>query len=87
LISDKSLKTVFTPYSDKIRYGFGWFINDPGINGATRLFAGHTGGASGYRSEIMRGINDEIVVIYLSNTNKYVELRYPIIEAIMSDSK
>lgn len=87
LISEKGLRTVFTPYSDKIRYGFGWFINDPEINGAKRLFAGHTGGASGYRSEIMRGVNDDIVVIYLSNTDKYVEIRYPIIEAMMSDSK
>ena len=87
LISEKGLNTIFTPYSDKIRYGFGWFINDPEINGAKRLFAGHTGGASGYKSEIMRGINDDIVVIYLSNTDKYVEIRYPIIEAIMSGGK
>jgi len=87
LISEKGMQTIFTPFSDKIRYGFGWFINDPEINGSKRLFAGHTGGASGYRSEIMRGINDDIVVIYLSNTDKYVEIRYPIIEAIMSDGK
>lgn len=87
LISDKSLKTIFTPYSDKIRYGFGWFINDPEINGAKLQFAGHTGGASGYKSEFMRGINDDVVVIYLSNTDKYVEIRYPIIEAIMSYGK
>ena len=87
LISEKGMTVIFIPYSDKIRYGFGWFINDPEINGAKRLFAGHTGGASGYKSEIMRGINDDIVVIYLSNTDKYVEIRYPIIEAIMSDSK
>lgn len=87
LISEKGLNTIFTPYNDKIRYGFGWFINDPEINGAKRLFAGHTGGASGYKSEIMRGIDDDIVVIYLSNTDKYVEIRYPIIETIMSDGK
>ena len=78
------MTVIFKPYSDKIRYGFGWFINDSEINGAKRLFAGHTGGASGYKSEIMRGINDDIVVIYLSNTDKYVEIRYPIIEAVMS---
>jgi CubicO group peptidase (beta-lactamase class C family) len=58
LISERGLRTVFTPYSEKIRYGLGWFINDPEINGAKRLFAGHTGGASGYKSGIMRGIND-----------------------------
>lgn len=87
LISEEGLRTIFTPYRDKIRYGFGWFINDPEINGTKRLFAGHAGGASGYKSEIMRGINDDIVVIYLSNTDKYVELRYPIIEAVMSVGK
>jgi len=87
LISEKGLNAIFTPYNDKIRYGFGWFINDPEINGVKRLFAGHTGGASGYKSEIMRGISDDIVVIYLSNTDKYVEIRFPIIEAIMSDGK
>ncbi|WP_375579355.1 serine hydrolase domain-containing protein [Marivirga tractuosa] len=83
LISNESLKAVFTPFSDKIRYGCGWFINDPEINGEKRLFAGHNGGASGYKSQIMRGINEELVVIYLSNSNKYVELRYPVIEALM----
>jgi CubicO group peptidase (beta-lactamase class C family) len=87
LISGKGLNTIFAPYNDKIRYGFGWFINDPEINGTKRLFAGHTGGASGYKSEIMRGIHDDMVVIYLSNTDKYVELRYPIIEAMMSEGK
>lgn len=87
LISEKGLNTIFTPYSDKVRYSFGWFINDPEINGVKRLFAGHTGGASGYKSQTMRGINDDIIVIYLSNTDKYVEIRYPIIEAIMSDGK
>lgn len=87
LVSEESLTVIFTPYSDKVRYGFGWFINDPEINGAKRLFAGHTAGANGYRAEIMRGINDDIVVIYLSNTDKYVEMRYQIIEAIMSDGK
>jgi CubicO group peptidase (beta-lactamase class C family) len=87
LISEKGLNTIFTPYSDKIRYGFGWFINDPEINGAKRLFAGHSGGASGYKSGILRGLNDDIVVIYLSNTDKYVEIRYPIIESVMNDGK
>jgi len=87
LISKKGLTQIFKPYNEKIRYGLGWFINDPEINGVRRLFAGHTGGANGYKSEIMRGINDDIVVIYLSNTDKYVEIRYPIVEAIMSDGK
>lgn len=87
LISEKGMNTIFTPYSDKIRYGFGWFINDPEINGAKRLFAGHSGGASGYKSGILRGLKDDIVVIYLSNTDKYVEIRYPIMESVMGDSK
>jgi CubicO group peptidase (beta-lactamase class C family) len=87
LISDSGLRTIFTPYNDKIRYGFGWFINDPEINGARRIFVGHTGGANGYKSEIMRGLDDDVVVIYLSNTDKYVEMRYPIMEALLDDGK
>jgi CubicO group peptidase (beta-lactamase class C family) len=84
LISVAGMETIFTPYSDKIRYGFGWFLNDPEINGAKRIFAGHNGGANGYKSQIMRGVNEEYVVIYLSNTDKYVEIRYPVIEALLS---
>jgi len=87
LISNAGIKTVFSPFSDKIRYGFGWFINDPEINGEKRIFAGHNGGANGYKSQIMRGVNEEYVVIYLSNTDKYVEIRYPIIETLMSKEK
>lgn len=87
LISKTGMETIFTPYSDKIRYGFGWFINDPEINGAKRIFAGHNGGANGYKSQIMRGVNEEYVVIYLSNTDKYVEIRYPIIEVLLSKEK
>ncbi|WP_296622200.1 serine hydrolase [Marivirga sp.] len=85
LISNTGVETIFTPFSNKIRYGFGWFINDPVINGEKRLFAGHNGGANGYKSQIMRGINEDLVVIYLSNTDKYVEIRYPIIEAVVND--
>ena len=84
LVSEKTLKIIFSPYTDKIRYGFGWFINDPEINGAKRILAGHTGGANGYRSQIMRGLDDDLVVIYLSNTDRYVELRYPVIDAVLT---
>lgn len=87
LVSYQSLKTIFTPYSSQIRYGFGWFINDPEINGKKRIFAGHSGGASGYKSGIMRGLDDNMVVIYLSNSDKYVEIRYPIVDALMNNRK
>ncbi|MGM0580714.1 MAG: serine hydrolase domain-containing protein [Bacteroidota bacterium] len=87
LLSNSGIETIFTPYSDEIRYGFAWHINDPEIKGKRQLFAGHNGGANGYKSQIMRGVNEELVVIYLSNTDKYVELRYPIIEVLMSNEK
>ncbi|WMN12001.1 serine hydrolase domain-containing protein [Marivirga salinae] len=87
LISKASFKEIFTPFNDEIRYGFAWFINDPEISGKKRLFAGHNGGANGYKSQIMRGINEDLVVIYLSNSDKYVEIRYPIIEALLSEEK
>ncbi len=85
IISKASLKEIVTPFKDEIRYGFAWFINDPEISGKKRLFAGHNGGANGFKSQIMRGINEDLVVIYLSNSDKYVEIRFPIIEAILSD--
>lgn len=87
LLSNSGIETIFTPYSDEIRYGFAWYINDPMINGKRQLFAGHNGGANGYKSQFMRGVNEELVVIYLSNTDKYVELRYPLIEVLVSNEK
>ena len=87
LLSNSGIETIFTPYSDEIRYGFAWYINDPEINGKRQLFAGHNGGANGYKSQFMRGVNEELVVIYLSNTDKYVELRYPLIEVLMNNEK
>ncbi|WP_340153944.1 serine hydrolase domain-containing protein [uncultured Marivirga sp.] len=85
LLSSSGIETIFTPYSDEIRYGFAWHINDPEINGKRLIFAGHNGGANGYKSQFMRGVNKELVVIYLSNTDQYVELRYPLIEVLMSN--
>lgn len=84
LLSEGSLKMVFTPYSEKVRYGLGWYINDPEINGRRHIFVGHAGGASGFRSQIMRGIEDDIVVIFLSNSDKFVEVREPLIEAMLN---
>lgn len=85
LLSREGMEAIFTPYRDKIKYGFGWYLNDPVINGEKRLYAGHNGGASGYRAQMMRGVSEELVVVYLSNTDQYVEIRYPIIEAILSE--
>ncbi len=87
LLSKEGIQTTFTPYSNTIKYGFGWYLNDPVINGEKHIFAGHNGSANGYKSQIMRGLNDDLVIIYLSNTDNYVELRYPIIEAMMSAKK
>lgn len=87
LLSNSGIETIFTPYNDEIRYGFAWHINDPEINGKRQIFASHNGGANGYKSQIMRGVNEELVVIYLSNSDKYVELRYPLIEVLMNNEK
>lgn len=87
LLSSDGMQTIFTPYNDTIKYGFGWHINYPVINGEKHIFAGHNGSANGYKSQMMRGLNDDLVIINLSNTDNYVELRYPIIEAMMSSKK
>ncbi len=85
LVSKKYIDMMFTPYSEKVRYGFGWYINDPVINGKRRIFPAHTGGANGYKSAIIRGTDDNLVVIYLSNFDKYVELRYTVLNYLLSE--
>ena len=85
LLSEDGFRQVFTPFNDSIRYGLGWYLNDPEINGVKHLLAGHTGGASGFKSQMMRGVHDDdVVVIFLSNSNKYVELRYPLMNVLLS---
>lgn len=29
ILSNSGLRTIFTPYSDEVRYGFSWYVNDP----------------------------------------------------------
>ncbi len=81
LLSAKSRAEIFTPFNST-HYGFGWYIMDPEINGKKKILAGHTGGANGYKSQIIRGIDDDIVVIYLSNDDTFVDVREAIVESL-----
>lgn len=83
LLGAKSLTEIFIPYNST-HYGFGWYIMDPEINGKKKILAGHTGGANGYKSQIVRGIDDNLVVIYLSNDDTFVEVREPIIDSLLT---
>ncbi|SMG22023.1 CubicO group peptidase, beta-lactamase class C family [Marivirga sericea] len=83
LLSEDDFKQVFTPFSDSVRYGLGWYLNDPEINGVKHLLASHTGGAGGFKSQIMRGVEDDVLVVFLSNSDKYIELRYPLMNALL----
>ncbi|MGM0881601.1 MAG: serine hydrolase [Bacillota bacterium] len=48
-------------------YGYGWFIADDKFEDITRKRIGHGGGIYGFKSEFNRYVDDEIVVIVLSN--------------------
>ncbi len=65
LVSDQSLKEAFSPAvlmnGDTTRYGFGWFIQDPGN------VLSHTGGWVGFRTYIRRDIANKETLIILTN--------------------
>ena len=77
---------MFSPFSDSIKYSLGWFINDPVIDGKKRIFPGHTGGANGYKSSIIRGLDDNLLVVYLSNIDEYIEIRYSLVNHLISEN-
>ncbi len=62
LVSRSALDSMFTPHLGGA--GYGWFI-DP--SAGTLTIAEHGGGIFGYRSHILRYIEDEAVIIILSN--------------------
>lgn len=61
LVSQPSLELMFTPHAQD--YGYGWRIRK-GPNGTS---IGHTGEISGFTTFIGRFVDDDVVVIVLSN--------------------
>jgi CubicO group peptidase (beta-lactamase class C family) len=48
-------------------YGYGWFIADDKFEDTSRKRIGHGGGIYGFKSEFNRYVDDDVVVIVLSN--------------------
>jgi CubicO group peptidase (beta-lactamase class C family) len=48
-------------------YGYGWFIADDKFGNTSKKRIGHGGGIYGFKSEFNRYLNDDAVVIVLSN--------------------
>jgi CubicO group peptidase (beta-lactamase class C family) len=68
LLSKENKDTMFTPFLNK--YAYGIVVNKasiPGINHEVTLMV-HTGGINGFRSIMLREIEDKEVIILLSNT-------------------
>jgi CubicO group peptidase (beta-lactamase class C family) len=61
LVSKSSLNKIFTPF--KNNYGYGWGITTLFNRTCTR----HGGGINGFRSDIIRFVDDDACVIVLSN--------------------
>ncbi|MCU0546057.1 MAG: serine hydrolase [Oscillatoriaceae cyanobacterium Prado104] len=62
LVSKSSLEIIFT--ADKNEYGYGWVI----ANTFNRKLVWHNGGINGFRTTIMRFIDDGVCAIVLSNS-------------------
>ncbi|MEZ5426063.1 MAG: serine hydrolase [Pyrinomonadaceae bacterium] len=63
LVSSKTLGEIFTPFSDKIGYGYGWSIGKR----FDRPVISHGGGIYGFSTQINRFPDDRVTVIVLSN--------------------
>ena len=61
LVSQNSLNLMFMP--DKDEYGYGWFIGE--ILG--RKVTHHDGDINGFATHIARFVDDDVVIIVLSN--------------------
>ncbi|MBN3526779.1 serine hydrolase domain-containing protein [Paenibacillus apiarius] len=68
LISHESLRHIFGPYSP-IFGGYGWVVTEEMIGGTKRKRAAHHGTMNGFCADFNRFVNDELVVIVLSNVN------------------
>ncbi len=64
LLSQGSLKKMFTPFQD--HYGYGWLI----MNAWGRVSIGHGGGAPGFSSWIERWPGERTFVVVLSNNGR-----------------
>lgn len=61
LVSQSSLNMMFTP--DKDEYGYGWLISEM----LNRKVTAHNGGINGFATSIARFVDDDVVIIVLSN--------------------
>jgi len=68
LVSKDSLNKIFTSYHS-CHSGYGWFVREQVINGLPRKRVSHFGDISGFVNNFVRFIEDDLVVIILSNFN------------------
>ena len=61
LVSQSSLNMMFMP--DKDEYGYGWYISEI----LDRKVTAHGGGINGFATSIARFVDDDVVIIVLSN--------------------
>jgi CubicO group peptidase (beta-lactamase class C family) len=61
LVSEKTLKTIFTPRLQT--YGYGWFIREE----FGRRLIEHRGGINGFLTMIQRFVDDDVLVVTLFN--------------------
>lgn len=61
LVSQNSLDMIFMPYQGD--YAYGWFISEM----LDRKVTTHNGGSSGFATNIARFVEDDVVIIVLSN--------------------
>lgn len=71
IISTASLDLMHNSYVTapqySASYGYGWFITDDHFKDASRKRIGHGGGIYGFKSEFNRYVDEDVVVIVLSN--------------------
>lgn len=83
LFKNETLEEAFSPArlntNDTFDYGFGWILAN---NETTGRVVTHSGGWPGYSTSLIRYIDHNKTIIYLSNTDKQLELQQKTIEAV-----
>ncbi|WP_019424553.1 serine hydrolase domain-containing protein [Paenibacillus sp. OSY-SE] len=68
LLGRESLHHIFGPYSP-IFGGYGWVVNEETIDGVKRKRVAHHGTMNGFCADFNRFVDDDLVIIVLSNVN------------------
>lgn len=92
IMNTASLHLMHTSYVHSSQYsasyGYGWFIADDKFGDTSKKRIGHGGGIYGFKSEFNRYVNDDVVIIVLSNLSitPKEKIAYDLAEIVVTET-